>query len=185
MLAELFPRNYKISTSSEWDQCKKPINGRCLHQKSRQLELFSKVIASNNLPQALESVILFIKRHPILHIILCSKLDTLHRTLASSLKRFVCHLEHSDIMSRDEKDALHTIISACRREIHEAEENIVREILDVSRKLLYDKSNVPNEERYQHRSGKEKEVSELVCRQCLSIVQFCHSKEESLIDSNR
>ena len=184
MLAELFPRNYKISTSSEWDQCKKPINRRRLYQKSRQLELFSKVIASNNLPHALEMLILFIERHPVLHNLLCSKLDTLHRTLAYYLKRFVCHLAHSGTRSSDEKDALHTIISACRRDIPEADENRVREILGVSRKVWYDKTNSPNEERYQHKTRKERDVSELVRRQCRSIVQFFHSKEASHIDSN-
>ena len=155
-----------------------------MYQKSRQLELCSKVISSNNLPQALEMLILFIKRHPFLQSLLCSKTDEVHRSLASSLKHFVCHLAHSGTRSSDEKDALHTIISACRREIPEADENAVREILGVSRKVWYDKSNLPNDERYQHKSRKERDVSELVRRQCRSIVQFFHSKEASHIDSN-
>ena len=134
MLAELFPKYYKIYISSEWDQCNKPINRRRLHQKSRQLELSYKVIAINNLPQALEMSILFIERHPVLHSLLCYKLDTLHRNLASSLKSFVCHLAHSGTRSSDEKDELHTIISACRRGIPEAEENKMRGILGVSKK---------------------------------------------------
>ena len=184
MLAELFPKYYKIYISSEWDQCNKPINRRRLHQKSRQLELSYKVIAINNLPQALEMSILFIERHPVLHSLLCYKLDTLHRNLASSLKSFVCHLAHSGTRSSDEKDELHTIISACRRERPEAEENVVREILGASRKVWCDKSNLPNEERYQYKSRKEREVSELVHRQCQSIVQFFHSEEASHIDSN-
>ena len=164
MLEELCPRNYKISTSSEWDQSKKAINRRRLYQKSRQLELFSRVIASNNLPHALEMLILFIKRHPVLHNLLCSKPDTLHRTLPYSLKRVVCHLAHSGTRSSNKKDDLHTIILACRRNIPEADDNAVRKILGVSRKAWYDKTNSPNEERYEHKIRKERDVSELVCR---------------------
>ena len=104
--------------------------------------------------------------------------------MASSLKSCACHLANSGTTSSYEKDALHKIISACRREIPEVEENSVREILGVSRKVWYNKSNLLNKSRCQHKSRKEREVFELVRRQCRSIVQFCHSEEASHIDSN-
>ena len=102
----------------------------------------------------------------------------------SSLKGFVCHLTHKGTITTDEKNALHTIITACSRDILEAEENAVRELLGISTKVWYGQSNLPNEERYQHKSQKERAVSDLVCRQCQSILGFCHSEEASHIDFN-
>ena len=77
-----------------------------------------------------------------------------YRSLASSLKRVVCHLAHSGTRSSDEKDALHISISACMREIPEADKNAVRNTLGVSRKVWYYNSNLPNDKRYQHKSRK-------------------------------
>ena len=183
MLEEIFPRNYKVAiSSSEWDHSEKV--STVLNQKSKQLEFFLKVISCKKSHRALEMLIRIINRCPFRKTMLCSKEDKVHRQMVSSLKGFVCHLTHKGTTATDEKDALHTIITACSRDIPETEENAVRELLGISKKAWYGQSNLPNAERYQHKSQKEKMVSDLVRRQRQSILGFCHSEEASHIDSN-
>ena len=103
--------------------------------------------------------------------------------MIASLKDFVSHLASTGTRTTSEKNAMHTILSACKR-IPVTEQNRVRMLLGIPKQTWYEHTPLPNEERYKHKLRKERNVSEIVRNQHRSIKDFCHSEEALHLDSN-
>ena len=145
------------------------------------MELVLKVLSGNNLRHASEILIAIINKYSLLATQLSCFMNKTNSMVVASLKEFVSHLVSTGTRTTAEKDAMRTIISACKRGPETKE---IRELLGITKYSWYNYSVSPDEERYQHKERSGRELTPLQLNQRRSINQFCHSDDASHLDSN-